>query len=356
MKTAHMRGPEEMCLQVTNSCPLRCSHCSTRGGLALPDELRTEEIVALIQDFAQLGGQVLELSGGEPLVHPDLREFVNAAREAGLEIRLYSSGVSGYLRGRASAPTMDSWAALHEAGLKKVFFNLQGSDEQSHSGITRIPGSFDAVTTSIDRARETGLFVGIHFVPMRPNYRLLRNTIKVAEACGVAEFAILRFVAQGRGLDNNAELLLTEEEFAWFLREAVSVRQDTKTLRVRLGCPFNQRILLGDDEDPSVCKAGVETCHIKSTGEVLPCSAFQQGFFVLGNVRERPLSELWSDGTSWLKFRELRNRGPIPGSMDFTLQAGDPCMAQIASGTERPLDLSLPPRNDTHQVEESQQN
>lgn len=298
---------------------------------------------------------MLELSGGEPLIRQDLPAFVAAANRTGLETRLYSSGVVGYSDSSASPPSAETWAALREAGLGKVFFNLQGPDEEHHSGITRIPGSFEAVKTSIRRAQKAGLFTGIHFVPMRPNFRLLRETVRVARSIGAAEFAILRFVAQGRGRDNREELLLSQEEFSWFLQEATRIRQCSIGLRVRLGCPFNQRILLGDTEDLSLCHAGVEVCHVKSTGDVLPCSAFQQGFLSLGNIRQCGFSELWSSGVALQRFRELRARGPAPGGPEFILESGDSCMVQIASGTERPLDLGFPPRHDAHQVEEAQQ-
>src|SRR6266550_3547208 len=102
---------QEMCLQLTNACPLRCAHCSTRGGVPYSDELSTAEIVTLLSDFSDLGGRVLELSGGEPLVHPLIVQIARVGRSLGLEVRLYSSGAVGYSDGAAVASRPSQWTS-----------------------------------------------------------------------------------------------------------------------------------------------------------------------------------------------------------------------------------------------------
>ena len=345
----------EMCLQVTNSCPLRCTHCSTRGGLPFSGELTTEEIFAVLKDFSNLGGRIVELSGGEPLVHPDIIKIIELASSLDLEVRLYTSGTIGYSDGLAAAPSPSQWVSLYHAGISKVFFNLQGPDADHHEPITRIPGSFNAVKRSIGLAKNAGMFVGVHFVPMKPNFASFKATVEMSKSLGADEVALLRFVAQGRGQDNRDSLLLDSEQFSWLLQEAISVRKEVYGIRVRIGCPFNHRLLLGDGGDPAHCGAGEEICHVRSTGEVLPCSAFQQGFIVLGNVRERTLRDLWHE-RAWTRFRILRSRGEVPGSLDFTLQTGEPCIAQIASGTNAGRDVGLPPGERLHFIEQTEQN
>ncbi len=332
----------EMCLQITNACPLRCLHCSTRGGLPHQNELPLARLMEAIQEFSALGGSILELSGGEPLVYPHLPEIVQLAASLGLEVRLYSSGVDGYSAGRARSAARETWQSLKESGLAKVFFNLQGPCAEVHEGITLIPGSYEAVVQSLKTTKSLGLYVGIHFVPMRRNFELLDQTVGLATGWGADEFAVLRFVAQGRGLDNRKLLMLSPVEFGKFMANAVRVRDVQTGIRFRLGCPFNHRILAGDSVSPAVCNAGTFVCHVNPSGEVLPCSAFQQGFISFGNLRDQSLAALW-ESQRWRLFRELKERGPAPGSAEFILEAGDPCLAQIANGDVQPLDVTLVP-------------
>ena len=70
---------------MTHRCPLHCVYCSNplqlKGG-----ELPTEEWLRVLDQAHRLGVVQLHLSGGEPLVRPDLEQVVRRARELdGLE-------------------------------------------------------------------------------------------------------------------------------------------------------------------------------------------------------------------------------------------------------------------------------
>jgi len=173
----------ELCLQLTNACPLRCIHCSTRAGVKEHNELTLHEILDVISDFAGLGGRILELSGGEPIAFPDLREVMRHGNSLGLEIRVYTSGVERFSGGIARAPPKAFWEYLQSDGLAKIFLNLQGPDSVAHESITRIPGSFSAALESLRHAKDAGLFVGIHFVPMKPNFEQLADTARLTARC-----------------------------------------------------------------------------------------------------------------------------------------------------------------------------
>ena len=299
------------------------------------NELTLHEILDVISDFAGLGGRILELSGGEPIAFPDLREVMRHGNSLGLEIRVYTSGVERFSGGIARAPPKAFWEYLQSDGLAKIFLNLQGPDSVAHESITRIPGSFSAALESLRHAKDAGLFVGIHFVPMKPNFEQLADTARLTARLGADEFAVLRFVAQGRGFDNKDSLMLDSDEFSRLLRTAIAVRDCITGIKIRLGCPFNHRATLGDSGDLVECKAGVQVCHIRPTGEVVPCSAFQSGNLVLGNLHEASLRDLWTRSIAWTRFREAQRKGPTPGMLPFISEFGDPCLAQISNGDGR---------------------
>ena len=325
---------EELCLQLTNACPLRCMHCSTRAGPPSSGEMTDHDIFRLLADFAALGGKTIEFSGGEPLVHPSLTEFIASARSLGLEARLYSSGVVGMQARSATPPDSRLWVKLHAEGLSKVFFNLQADTSVLHERITRIPGSFSAVLESLAAAKEAGLFVGIHFVPTALNFRHLNETYRLARELSVDEFAILRLVLQGRAADNRDSLALTQAEFFEVLGDAMNLQKESSRVRVRLGCPLNHRLLLDPAAQAPPCRAGEGVCHVRPNGDVVPCSGFQHTGIVLGNVRATSLAESLTAGSNWANFRDWRSHGPAPGSVEFIRMTGDPCLAQLATATD----------------------
>ncbi len=74
-------------------CNLTCKHCySTSTDSDFRGELETAEILRGIDDLRAAGVRVLILSGGEPLMHPDLFEIAAHARQAGMFVALSSNG------------------------------------------------------------------------------------------------------------------------------------------------------------------------------------------------------------------------------------------------------------------------
>ncbi len=79
----------------------------------------------MLSEARELGVLQLGLSGGEPLVRPDVEELAAHARSIGLYTTLVTSGV-GLTRERART--------LREAGLEHIQISLQDSDEETPTG------------------------------------------------------------------------------------------------------------------------------------------------------------------------------------------------------------------------------
>ena len=79
-------------LEVTDRCNLRCRYCFADGGRQTQDPAR-EECEAAIRDIVRQCGQpLLQFSGGEPTLQPDLREFILRVRELGYRVKLDTNG------------------------------------------------------------------------------------------------------------------------------------------------------------------------------------------------------------------------------------------------------------------------
>jgi len=57
---------KELCLEITNYCPMNCIHCSGNWNIDTPSHLSSEIVTGIIDDFVELGGELLEVSGGNP--------------------------------------------------------------------------------------------------------------------------------------------------------------------------------------------------------------------------------------------------------------------------------------------------
>jgi molybdenum cofactor biosynthesis enzyme MoaA len=126
----------EMTLEITDKCPLRCIHCSSspkRG------ELSFDEIKETIDRYPIIESVVL--SGGEPLMHPEVEAIIEWLLEKDLQLMLYTSG---YVEASA--------AFLAQFDL--VFTSLYGT-ARFHNFITR-ESSWDRTIETVKKTRRNG--------------------------------------------------------------------------------------------------------------------------------------------------------------------------------------------------------
>ena len=77
-------------LQLLHQCNLRCRHCYL--GPPRPERLSLAEAVGITREFAARGGLRLLISGGEPLLHPELPAFLDQTRDLGTRRILLTNG------------------------------------------------------------------------------------------------------------------------------------------------------------------------------------------------------------------------------------------------------------------------
>ncbi len=307
---------KELCLEISDICPLNCMHCSGNCGLNSSHILSLDQIKKIILDFKSLGGEILEISGGEPLLHPSLVKIVEMAKANTLQTILYSSGNA--LNSDSLKPIDIKFAYdLQKAGLNKVIFNLQGAFSNTHDTITRVKGSYKNVIASIRNMKTAGFWIGIHFVPTRFNYEDISALHELCKLLLIDELGILRFVPQGRGSDNEASLQLSAVEFERFNNILENERNKWSFPAIRLGRPIDFRFKLDPSCSKGKCDAGLSRCLVSSDGRVVPCPAFKQNtakWTIMGNVNEKTLIDIWTDAVKWHPIR----------SFDHT-KMGEPC-------------------------------
>ncbi|HEY4723342.1 MAG TPA: GTP 3',8-cyclase MoaA, partial [Anaerolineae bacterium] len=138
-------------ISVTDRCNLRCVYCMPpQGVLWRPraEILSYEEIVRVVEAGARLGIRKIRLTGGEPLVRPDLTTLVRAITHIpGIEE--ISLTTNGMLLEKLAEP-------LAQAGLRRVNVSLDTLDPIKFHRITRF-GDIERVWRGIEAAGRAGL-------------------------------------------------------------------------------------------------------------------------------------------------------------------------------------------------------
>lgn len=161
MVDCYGRMPKKLRISVTDRCNMRCMYCMPSKNFAwFPREevLSYEEIARLAGIFARLGVEKIRLTGGEPLVRPQLEKLVLKLQNI-QGIKRLGLTTNGIL-------LSDKISALKEAGLSSVNISLDSMVPNQFKTITGIEG-LPKVVHSIRAARDAGMEVKVNMVVMR---------------------------------------------------------------------------------------------------------------------------------------------------------------------------------------------
>ena len=302
-------------------CNLTCKHCySISADRDFPGELTSEEIYAVMDDLRAFGVPVLILSGGEPLLRTDIFDISRRAKSLGFYVGLSTNGTL------IDERNID---AIASAGYDYVGVSIDGM-RQTHDRFRRKQGAFDASLRGIRLCRERGIKVGLRYTMTQDNAHELADMLALMDAKDVDKFYLSHLNYAGRGNRNrksDAAHRVTREamdllfETCWRdiqagrRREFVTGNNDADGVYLLHWAArrFPQRVahLRAKLAQWGGNSSGVNIANIDNLGVVHP-DTFWWGH-PLGNVRERPFSEIWSDSGDPLMAGFRQRPRPVKG-------------------------------------------
>ena len=305
---------KDLCFEIIETCPNNCLFCSSCSSINKKRMIDYKKFKEVIDYFISIGGiKEISISGGEPLLHPELLRMIRYCNLNNIKVVLFTSGIK--LRSKMSEEGIeqlefnlrkqyesylsegmskneyeklikklmniylkdnekifDSLSSydcklLKESGLDKIVFDFQVWNKDVYDKIMGTKDLFDLVTLSMIKTKSSGLKTDAHFIPTKINYKELVDIIEMLNVAEFDELSILNFVPQGRGKTNKDLLSLTEEEFGEFLEIYEKCKNEFKG-KLRVGIHLQE-------EDDHKCTAGLSKLVIKYDGTVLPRAAFQ---------------------------------------------------------------------------------
>jgi len=204
------RGHRDMRVSLTDRCNLRCTYCMPHDFAAwLPskDLLNTDELIEIIEVAVSQGIDEIRLTGGEPMLRPDIVEIVSRISSIKNAPKL-SMTTNGLVLAKLAKPLVD-------AGLRRINISLDTLDRDVFKKMTH-RDRIDDVFAGIAAAKEAGL------LPVKINTVLLRG-VNDGEAVSLLKWALaedlnLRFIEQmpldAGGIWNREQLITADEIFA----------------------------------------------------------------------------------------------------------------------------------------------
>lgn len=281
----------EISIEITQQCPNCCIYCSSLSSWDKPLRLSFDKVMEVIDDAIKLGARQINISGGEPFLHPDLTSIVAYIHNQGCVCYIYSSGIFRQHNDYLSIP-MTLLTPL--VGIvDKIIFNYEAADSSTYNRImgTNFSG-YDLLRKSIRDSISIGLCVETHVVPMNANVEQIPDIIRQCENLGVKQVSLLRMVMQGRAKQNVVMTGLFNDQL-FNLKEYIQTTQGNSSISIRMGIPLSGSV------SKLKCTTGISKLNVRYDGNVYPCEAFKNnephGFsrFLPDNIYEKRLIDIY---------------------------------------------------------------
>ena len=286
-------------------CNLTCKHCySISADKDFPGELSTQEVYGVMDDLKRFRVPVLILSGGEPLLRPDIFDVAQRAKGLGFYVGLSSNG---------TLIDESNIRRIAETDFDYVGVSLDGI-RATHDKFRRMQGAFEKSLAGIRLCRDAGLKIGVRFTMTQDNAHDLPGLLKLVEDEGIDRFYFSHLNYAGRGNKNRKD-----DAHHQMTRQAMDLLFDTCRAYQQRG--LNKEFTTGNNDADGVYflhwvekrfpdqaahvraklaqwggnSSGVNVANIDNLGNVHPDTMWWH--HTLGNVRERPFSEIWMDSS-----------------------------------------------------------
>jgi len=290
----------EVTIEVTQRCPNQCIYCSSWSSPGKTETLDFATICACVDDAASLGASLINLSGGEPMLRPDIAEIADYIHNKGLKIRLYCSGI--YYDGSYHTIPIELLESI-KGKVDVMIFNYESYIPEVYAKIMGTAArNLGLLEETIRNAIQIGINVEAHLVPMKCNFHQIPDTLEKLYAMDVQKVSLLRLVPQGR-VDENEEIVILSEDEETELKAMLTELSEKYTKdKLRLGKPSRKGKF-------SSCNTGTVRLAVRYDGFVFPCGAFKDGIeeyegYKPDNVKERRLADIYENSEYIKKVRE----------------------------------------------------
>ncbi|GMU39350.1 MAG: mycofactocin radical SAM maturase [Chloroflexota bacterium] len=312
--------PFTVAWELTRACALACVHCRAEAQPQRhPEELSTAEALGVVDQLADLAPPVLVLTGGDPLMRPDLFELAGYAIQRGLRVAVSPTTTVLVTRERLER--------LRDLGVSMVHISLDGADAETHDGFRGVAGTYDRAIGTLEALQGLRIPVQVGTTLGRHNLHQMDEMATLVGGFGVRMWSVFFLVPTGRA---TARQMITapEAEAAWDWLAALSERapfavrttaapQYRRTMMLRARARGGGPVRLagaGYQIDESVAGPRMQGVNdgkgflfIDHRGNLCP-----SGFLQLsaGNVRTDPIASVYRESPL---FRSLRDPSQLTG-------------------------------------------
>lgn len=275
-------------IEICRDCNLRCKHCYEGDVVEEKSYMPYESVKKIIRGLSELSVFSVVITGGEPLLHPDIINIIEELNKNKIRAIVFTNG-----------------QLITEELLKKIQsanvllrFSLDGSEATVHDKI-RGKGTYDNIINNVQLCNKFNIDIGFSCSVNNDNFDDYFKYIELAESLGASEIEASEVLMLGNAI-NNTFLELNEDKLEQLRVNSMIAAAKSKAYRKGMGM-YNR-----ETESEYCCSAGTSNLFIDVAGNVYPCNLFS-GYkeYVAGNAITDELLDIWRYSPVFKQLRTI---------------------------------------------------
>lgn len=277
------KAPQTLIVEITDACNERCVHCYISNSTkCVGDSMSLMTFTKLVDDFKDLGGKSVRLTGGEIFLHKDIRKMIEYCSKKGLSVELLSNLI---------AVKNDDIAFLKQ-NVSYIQVSLYSTNNAIHDFITTIENSCKITKANIEKLLKAGILVSIALPIMKANQFDIIEVLQYAKERNIPVTIEPILLAQQDGNKENLAQRLTIDEIKAVLNSIAEYDF--------LFYEKQFRHHMTDDDNPDfdflkylfrpICEIGKEHICVNPRGDYQPCTGWRR--MKIGQYTEN-ISDVW---------------------------------------------------------------
>ena len=298
----------------TYACDNNCVHCVSAGQKAVSDEINSQDAKKIVDQVSDFGASFFGITGGQPFLRKDLFEVLDYANKLGLNTSIITDG-----------------RLVDEAVFQKIVKNqtkisvsIDGAEKTND--VIRGKGAYAAAISAIKRFSHENLLNVLVYTfanadkVTNVNEADMRHVLDLAKKYG-ARWVVFHGMIPYNNDTESLKADPTSAQYEWVCNKLydLTMEYDGKP-GINVYIPFYARVakqrgmpnfekwfngfFLGR------CFFG-KFMSIAENGDAIPCS--YNDAYRIGNIKTKPIKEIWEDMQSSEFFNKVKNKANIKG-------------------------------------------
>lgn len=281
-------------LNIIDNCPLQCTYCIADASEIQPElnMLSFSKIKELLDESKSLGARILTLTGGEPILHPNIFDIIKYAYDIGFYKVLTST--------KATLITKDVALKLRQAGLKEIQVSIDSNDAEIYEKLVGKTNTYSKMIQGLYNLMYFGFNVQVKAVVTINNINYVPQLCEDMLYNGVHNISAEIVIPTGKAVKD----MMPSQTQINNLEDKLKIIQEKRNLNYEI-------LKYREFGKPGKCSGAISSIAIFSNGDVALCERIRPLLgkideIKLGNIYKDTLTEIWVSEKINI-FRKLKN-------------------------------------------------